>query len=83
MRNSPNRIKFRQLAFKLQNANEYNKIDILYSMLNLMSDESDQLEIEEMHRTIIANIINHNIVIGINKNEYNRSGTTSTMATNC
>ncbi len=83
MRNSPNRIKFRKLAFKLQRVNEHNKIFILHQMIDLMESERDYQEAYEMHRTICANIINHNIVIGLNESGINKFRDTFAMAAEC
>lgn len=82
MRNSSTRIRFRKLAFRLQRANEYDKIFLLHKMIDLMESEEDYQEAYDMHKTIIANIINHNIVIGLSESGFNRFGNTFAMATN-
>lgn len=75
------RINFRKLAFQLQIANKYHKIDLICEMIRLMENENDRQEIKLMQKTIIANIVNHNIVLGLNNNERARYRDTSSMAT--
>ena len=79
MRNSSNRRKFRNLAFSLQLAPTEDKVIILREMIDVLKIEQDQEEILDMHRTITTNIIVHNLVIGLGKNEHN---ITSAVAAN-
>ncbi len=49
------RIRFRNLAFELQVANEERKAEIILEMIEILNEETDKIEAAEMRRTIIAN----------------------------
>ena len=83
MRKGYNRIKFRDLAFDLQNAKADDKRIILIKMIKMMEKEKDKAERESMKKTIEANIIIHNLLIGVyHSYGFNEYCTSPTMATN-